>query len=93
MKLLLSVKEAAEALGISRSKLYELIHAEAFPTMSIGGRRLIPVSGLERWIDSQTGPPDGEQYDDLAQAIPASTTIATVWPGKVYELRKGGNDA
>ncbi|MCD8087105.1 MAG: helix-turn-helix domain-containing protein [Oscillospiraceae bacterium] len=53
MKLLLGVNEAAEALGISRSKLYELIHAEAFPTMSIGGRRLIPVSGLERWIEDQ----------------------------------------
>ncbi len=61
--------------------------------MSLGARRLIPVSSRELWIDSQTGPPDGEQYDALAQVIPASTTIATGWPGKVYKLRKGGNDA
>lgn len=32
-----SVTEAAKALGVSRSTMYNLIHSEGFPTFPVGG--------------------------------------------------------
>lgn len=52
-KLALSVTEAAEALGISRRSMYNLIHKEGFPTLMVGGRRLISRELLAEWIKSQ----------------------------------------
>lgn len=34
-----SVKEAAQALGMSHQTIYNLIHADDFPAVKIGGRR------------------------------------------------------
>lgn len=53
-KLTYSVKEAAEALGISESKMYQVIKMEGFPLVKIGGRILISVSGLARWVEKMT---------------------------------------
>ena len=50
-KLTYSVPEAAEALGISKTNMYQLIKTEGFPVVVIGGRRLIPVKALERWVE------------------------------------------
>lgn len=36
-----SVTEAAEALGVSRRTMYEIINQEGFPTLKVRGRRLI----------------------------------------------------
>jgi excisionase family DNA binding protein len=41
-RLLLTVPEAAEALAISRSKLYQLIASGAVDSILIGGSRRIP---------------------------------------------------
>lgn len=49
-----SVSEAAEVLGVSRSKMYEFVKSEGFPVIYIGRRILIPIKGLERWLDEQT---------------------------------------
>ena len=40
-KMALSVTEAAEALGISRRSLYNLIKLDGFPVLELGGRRVI----------------------------------------------------
>ena len=53
-KLTYSVEEAATASGISKSKMYEVIKMEGFPVIMLGGRRLVPIKGLERWIEEQT---------------------------------------
>ena len=50
-KLLLTVPEAAAALGISRSKLYELIKAGAIASLRIDGSRRIPYRALVSYID------------------------------------------
>lgn len=50
-----SVTEAAEALGISRPTMYQLIHAEGFPTLKIGGRVLISKELLAEWVKKQAG--------------------------------------
>lgn len=48
-----SVSEAAEALGVSRNTMYQIIHQEGFPTLKVGGRRLISRRLLAEWVDEQ----------------------------------------
>lgn len=43
---LLSIAEAAEALGIGRSKAYELISQGRLLTVSIGRRRLVKADSV-----------------------------------------------
>jgi excisionase family DNA binding protein len=50
-KLLLTVPEAATALGISRSKLYELIKAGAIASLRIDGSRRVPYRALTAYVD------------------------------------------
>jgi excisionase family DNA binding protein len=49
-RLLLTVPEAAEALAISRSKLYELLASGAIASIRIDGSRRIPLAALEDYI-------------------------------------------
>jgi excisionase family DNA binding protein len=49
-RLLLTVPEAAEALAISRSKLYELIAAGLVRSVRIDGSRRVPIEALESYI-------------------------------------------
>lgn len=48
-----NVTEAAAALGISRRSMYDLMHREDFPTLKIGGRRLISRELLAEWVRTQ----------------------------------------
>lgn len=52
-KLTYTVPEAAKMLGVSTSKMYEVVRAKGFPTIKIGGRLLVSAKGLERWIEEQ----------------------------------------
>lgn len=49
-RLLLTVTEAAEALAISRSKLYELLATGVVASIRIDGARRIPLAALETYI-------------------------------------------
>jgi excisionase family DNA binding protein len=49
-RLLLTVPEAAEALAISRSKLYELLAAGLVQSVRIDGSRRVPVEALETYV-------------------------------------------
>jgi excisionase family DNA binding protein len=49
-RLLLTVPEAAEALAISRSKLYELLAAGLARSVRIDGSRRVPVEALETYV-------------------------------------------
>ncbi len=54
-RIALSASEAAETLGISKSKMYELIKSEDCDfAFMLGGRRLISRSKLEAWVERQT---------------------------------------
>lgn len=53
-RLLLTVPEAAEALAISRSKLYELLTSGAVASLRIDGSRRIPVTALTDYITRLT---------------------------------------
>jgi excisionase family DNA binding protein len=45
--------EAAEAIGIGRSKVYELIQRGELPSVRIGGSVRVPVSALNEWIKTR----------------------------------------
>ena len=49
-RLLLTVPEAAEALAISRSKLYQLLASGAIASIRIDGSRRIPLTALEEYV-------------------------------------------
>ncbi|HHY33346.1 MAG TPA: helix-turn-helix domain-containing protein [Firmicutes bacterium] len=53
-KLLLTVTEAAQMCGYSRSFLYEAINRGEIPTIRLGRTCRIPASWLRRWIEEQT---------------------------------------
>lgn len=54
-ELVYNVTEAAQALGISRPAMYNLIHQEGFPTLKVGTRRLISKELLAAWVREQAG--------------------------------------
>ncbi len=62
-RLLLTVPEAAEALAISRSKLYELLAAGLVRSVRIDGSRRVPVEALETYV---AGLLDREEPADAA---------------------------
>lgn len=49
-KLTYSVEEAAELLGISRVKMYEICHQDDFPAINIGRSIKIPKAEFREWI-------------------------------------------
>ena len=49
---LYGVDEAAVALRLSRSLIYELIRSGRLRSVKQGRRRLVPVSALEEYVDS-----------------------------------------
>lgn len=53
--LLLSVTEAARALGVGRSKTYELITAGELEVVHIGRCARVPVEAVEDYVDRLRG--------------------------------------
>ena len=53
-RLVLTVTEAAVALGISRAHAYELVARGELPSLRLGRRIVVPRRGLERLIDGDT---------------------------------------
>ena len=51
-RLLLTVPEAAQALAISRSKLYQLLADGVVASVRIDGSRRIPLEALDSYIAS-----------------------------------------
>lgn len=50
----ISAPEAARLLGVSKPKVYELMGRADFPAFKLGGRTLISVDGLRKWVQQQT---------------------------------------
>lgn len=65
---LISVKEAAEQLGISETKVRELCYAGDLPSIKMGdsqnARRLIPVGKIDEWIDRKIREQKEEKEDE-----------------------------
>lgn len=53
-KIALSVSEAAQALGVSRPTMYEIIRRDDFDAaFKVGARTLISRTRFENWVASQ----------------------------------------
>lgn len=59
-KLLLSPAEAAETLGIGRTKLYELLGAGVIRSVHIGRGRKIPPEALAEYVHALQAATGGE---------------------------------
>jgi excisionase family DNA binding protein len=49
------VEEAAEALRISRTQVYEIIRSGALRTVKIGGSRRVPVDAIAEYVANLGG--------------------------------------
>lgn len=54
-KLTYTVNEAASAIGVSRSKIYELVREKQLETFKWCGRTLIRADVLQRAVDRASG--------------------------------------
>lgn len=60
-RLLLTVEEAADRLGIGRSLMYELIGSGQVASIRVGRLRRVPLESLTDYVSmmrAQAGPPD-----------------------------------
>jgi excisionase family DNA binding protein len=51
--MLLRPTEAADTIGVGRSKLYALLASGELPSVRIGSSVRVPVDALRAWIDRQ----------------------------------------
>ena len=60
-RLLYKPVEAAQAIGVSRSKMYDLMRSGQVPSIRVGGVLRVPVEGLRLGVEQQlaerTAPP------------------------------------
>lgn len=54
-RLLVSPAEAAQLLGIGRSRLYEEITSGALRSFTLGRRRLIRIEAIHEWLERHAG--------------------------------------
>lgn len=54
LPLSLRAEDIAAVLNISRSKAYELMHAQDFPTIFLGKRMTVPLPKFLEWLDKQS---------------------------------------
>ena len=80
---LLTVEEAAECLGIGRTKTYELMMGGDLASIKIGSRRLIAVSSVAAYIQDQLG--------RIERPVPMTsrTVEALVESGEVQSITVG----
>jgi excisionase family DNA binding protein len=51
---LLTVDEAAQAMGLGRSLVYDLIGATRLRSLKVGRRRLVPASAVAEFVQAQS---------------------------------------
>ena len=49
-KMVISVQELSDTMGISLPKAYELTKLSDFPVIRVGTRKLIPTTELRAWL-------------------------------------------
>jgi excisionase family DNA binding protein len=64
-KMALKPKEAAPLIGVGINRIYELCHRQDFPAIQVGSGYIIPVSGLQRWLDLEAGATGAGEGGDL----------------------------
>lgn len=54
-KLVYSIQEAANLLGISQSYAYELVRNGTIPSLELGKKRVIPKVKFNQWVNGEKG--------------------------------------
>ena len=52
-KLTYTVGEAAEALGVSKNTMYQIVRTDGFPVIVLGKKRVIPIEAFKRWLEEK----------------------------------------
>jgi excisionase family DNA binding protein len=52
-KMLVTIQEAAELLGLGQTKVYELVRKRELPAIKIDSSTRIPVREIDRWIQDK----------------------------------------
>lgn len=52
-KMVYSIQEVAELLGISKSYAYELVRKGTIPALELGKKRLIPKEKFTEWVNGR----------------------------------------
>lgn len=73
-KLLYTPVEAAHALGVSRSTVYELIASDVLASVRIGSCRRVPVEALRSYVRKLSAKPKSGSSAQLRSA-PAQTGL------------------
>jgi len=73
MELLLSVAESAHRLGIGKTRFFELLKAEELHAVQLGGRTLIPIAELERFVAQL--PPRTRSHSPRAASVRGTAMI------------------
>lgn len=55
LPLMLSVREIAIVLGISKTSAYELVRSKGFPVLKIGSRLVVPKEKFREWVEQNIG--------------------------------------
>ena len=55
LPLFLNAKLVAQALGVSISTAYEVMHEPSFPTLRVGSRMVVPKEKFIQWAEEQSG--------------------------------------
>ena len=55
LPLFLNAEMVANALGVSPSSGYELMHEKGFPALKVGSRIVVPKEKFIAWVERNTG--------------------------------------
>ena len=83
-RLLLTVPEAAEALAISRSKLYELLASSEVASIRIDGSRRIPLTALEEYVSRLLAERTAAQWPTPRPPLLSVSPVTQKQPARVH---------
>ena len=55
LPLFLNAELVSQVLGVSISSAYELMHENAFPSVRVGSRFVVPKDKFRQWVEQQIG--------------------------------------
>jgi excisionase family DNA binding protein len=70
-KLLVRPSEAAEMLGLGRSKVYAMLASGELPSVRIGKSVRVPTEALRRWVQEQVDANDAPVHVREHGAVPS----------------------
>ena len=80
----MDVKQLAEALQISKAGAYNLLSSPDFPTLRIGGRKLVMKNELVEWLKSRTNRKGGKTRSRAGKVANQSVGQSEMYPASFW---------